>query len=95
MADVDPPVRTDSPVRTAPDLSFLVDHLSHALATRMAHSTEEVLAFLRELAQAARGAAQAEFAELEQFAGRKLAAWDVAVPANGKTELSASFVTRF
>ena len=34
-------------------------------------------AFLHELAGAARAAAQAEFAELEAFAGRKLAAWDV------------------
>jgi oligopeptidase A len=53
------------------------NYAQYALATRMAHSTEEVLAFLRELAQAARGAALAEFTELEQFAGRKLAAWDV------------------
>ncbi len=43
----------------------------------MAHSVDEVLKFLHELAGAARAAAQAEFAELEAFAGRKLAAWDV------------------
>jgi oligopeptidase A len=49
----------------------------YALATRMAHSVPEVLGFLRELAAAARGAAQVEFAELEAFAGHKLAAWDV------------------
>ncbi len=49
----------------------------YALATRMAHSVAEVLKFLHELAGAARAAAQAEFAELEAFAGRKLAAWDV------------------
>ncbi|MBS0580254.1 MAG: M3 family metallopeptidase [Proteobacteria bacterium] len=49
----------------------------YALATRMAHSVEEVLKFLHELAAAARAAAQAEFAELEAFAGRPLAAWDV------------------
>jgi len=36
-----------------------------------------VLKFLHELSAAARAAAQAEFAELEAFAGRKLAAWDV------------------
>ncbi|MBV8145371.1 MAG: M3 family metallopeptidase [Gammaproteobacteria bacterium] len=52
-------------------------YAQYALATRMAHSVDEVLAFLRELTAAARGAAQAEFAELEEFAGRKLAAWDV------------------
>jgi oligopeptidase A len=49
----------------------------YALSTRMAHSVEEVLQFLHELASSSRGAAQAEFAELESFAGRKLAAWDV------------------
>ena len=49
----------------------------YALAKRMARSVDEVLAFLHELAAAARSAARAEFAELEAFAGRKLAAWDV------------------
>jgi oligopeptidase A len=53
------------------------NYAQYALATRMAHSVEEVLAFLHELTAAARAAAQAEFAELEAFAGRKLAAWDV------------------
>jgi len=49
----------------------------YALATRMAHTVAEVLAFLHELAASARDAARAEFAELEAFAGRKLNAWDV------------------
>jgi oligopeptidase A len=53
------------------------NYAEYALATRMAHSVGEVLGFLQELSAAARGAAQAEFAELEAFAGRKLAAWDV------------------
>jgi oligopeptidase A len=53
------------------------NYAQYALATRMAHSVDEVLSFLRELTGAARAAAQAEFAELEAFAGRKLAAWDV------------------
>ena len=54
------------------------DSYAHfALARRMAHSVEEVLDFLSELAASARGAAQAEFAELEEFAGRRLEAWDV------------------
>src|SRR6267143_3444951 len=52
-------------------------YTEYALATRMAHSVDEVLQFLRELGRAARPAALAEFAELEAFAGRKLAAWDV------------------
>ncbi|MBK7251789.1 MAG: M3 family metallopeptidase [Gammaproteobacteria bacterium] len=49
----------------------------YALATRMARSVPEVLAFLEELAQAARPAALREFTELTQFAGHELAAWDV------------------
>ena len=53
------------------------NYADYALATRMAHSVDEVLKFLHELAGTARAAAQAEFAELEAFAGRKLAAWDV------------------
>ncbi len=52
-------------------------YAEYALATRMAKSVPEVLGFLRKLAQAARPAAQREFAELEQYAGRKLEAWDV------------------
>src|SRR4029079_10394670 len=53
------------------------NYADYALATRMAHSADEVLKFLHELAGTARAAAQAEFAELEAFAGRKLSAWDV------------------
>ncbi|MBV8341781.1 MAG: M3 family metallopeptidase [Gammaproteobacteria bacterium] len=49
----------------------------YALATRMAHTVEEVLGFLHELARAAQATARAEFAELEAFARRPLAAWDV------------------
>src|SRR6516225_6403951 len=62
------------------DAARLLDfpnYAQYALATRMAHSVDEVLGFLHELAAAARGAAQAEFAELEAFAGRRLAAWAV------------------
>ena len=51
---------------------------AYALATRMAKSVPEVIDFLHQLARAARPAAQREFAELEQFAGTKLEAWDVA-----------------
>jgi oligopeptidase A len=53
----------------------------YALATRMARSVPEVLGFLDELARAARPAAVREFAELEEFAGRKLEAWDVSFHA--------------
>jgi oligopeptidase A len=53
----------------------------YALATRMAKSVPEVIDFLRTLARAARPAAQRECAELEQFAGTPLEAWDVAFHA--------------
>src|SRR5207302_414189 len=52
-------------------------YAEYALATRMAHTVEEVLQFLHDLAGSARAAAVQEFAELEAFAGRSLAAWDV------------------
>lgn len=53
------------------------NYAEYALATRMAHSVDEVLGFLHQLAAAARPAALEEFAELGKFAGRTLAAWDV------------------
>ncbi len=52
-------------------------YAEYALSTRMAHSVDEVMQFLHELARTARAAAKREFEELEDFAGRKLAAWDV------------------
>ncbi|MEJ0085924.1 MAG: M3 family metallopeptidase [Pseudomonadota bacterium] len=53
------------------------NYAAYALATRMAPSNQAVFDFLRQLARVAKPAAQREFAELEQFAGRKLNAWDV------------------
>jgi oligopeptidase A len=61
----------------AATLVGFANYAEYALATRMAKSPREVLDFLRELARAARPAAQREFAELEAYAGRKLDAWDV------------------
>jgi oligopeptidase A len=52
-------------------------YAEYALSTRMAHSVEEVVQFLHELARSARSAARQEFAELEAFAGHSLSAWDV------------------
>jgi oligopeptidase A len=49
----------------------------YALANRMARTVPEVTDFLRELVRAAKPAAAAELAELEQFAGHKLEAWDI------------------
>ena len=53
------------------------NYAAYALATRMAPSTEAVFEFLRRLARVAKPAAQREVAELEAFAGRKVAPWDV------------------
>ena len=53
------------------------NYAEYALSTRMARSSEEVTQFLLELARSARDAAHREFEELESFAGRQLAAWDV------------------
>ncbi|MFO7276145.1 MAG: M3 family metallopeptidase [Pseudomonadota bacterium] len=53
------------------------NYAEYALATRMARSVDEVLQFLQDLARAGRPAAERELAELEAFAGRRLAAWDV------------------
>ncbi|HZF16945.1 MAG TPA: M3 family metallopeptidase [Steroidobacteraceae bacterium] len=49
-----------------------------SLATKMAKSGEEVLAFLSELAEHCVPVARREFAELAGFAGRPLNAWDIA-----------------
>jgi len=50
----------------------------YALATRMAKSSKQVLGFLSDLARRCLPAARQEFSDLEEFAGRKLAAWDLA-----------------
>jgi oligopeptidase A len=50
----------------------------YALATRMAKTSRQVLGFLDDLAQRCRPAALREFSDLEEFAGRKLEAWDLA-----------------
>jgi oligopeptidase A len=54
------------------------NYAAYALARRMARSVDDVLKFLREIAAAARPAAGRELAELENFAGRRLDAWDIA-----------------
>jgi oligopeptidase A len=50
----------------------------YALATRMAKSGKQVLGFLDDLARRCLPAARQEFSDLEEFAGRKLEAWDMA-----------------
>jgi len=62
----------------AAQLVGFANFAEYSLATKMAHQPGEVLEFLRRLARLSRPAAQKEFEELESFAGRPLAAWDVA-----------------
>ncbi len=53
-------------------------YADYALATRMAKSGQQVLSFLGDLAGHCLPTARRELAELENFAGRKLEAWDLA-----------------
>ncbi len=50
----------------------------YSLATKMAGSVEEVTEFLDELSLRSHAAARRELNELERFAGKGLAAWDIA-----------------
>ena len=50
----------------------------YSLATKMAASVDEVLAFLGELIDKSLPVARREMEELERFAGRDLEAWDIA-----------------
>jgi oligopeptidase A len=52
--------------------------VDYALATRMAKSGKQVQGFLEDLARRCLPAARDEFSDLEEFAGRKLNAWDMA-----------------
>jgi oligopeptidase A len=53
-------------------------YAEYALATRMAKSPRQVTSFLDDLARRCLPAGRQEFSDLEEFAGRKLNAWDVA-----------------
>ena len=62
----------------AANLVGFANFAEYSLATKMARDPAEVIEFLQRLARVSRPAAEREFRELEQFAGRELAAWDVA-----------------
>ena len=53
------------------------NYADFALATRMAKSSKQVLAFLDDLARRCLPAGRQEFSDMEEFAGRKLNAWDL------------------
>jgi oligopeptidase A len=53
-------------------------YADYSLATKMAESPAQVIEFLRDLASHSRPAAEAELAELSEFAGMVVEPWDVA-----------------
>lgn len=54
------------------------NYADYSLATKMAGTVEEVMAFLTELADKSRAAAQRELDQVKSIAGMPLEAWDVA-----------------
>ena len=54
------------------------NYAEYALSTRMAKSIKQVQSFLDDLARRCIPAGRQEFSDLEEFAGRKLNAWDLA-----------------
>jgi len=62
----------------AAGLVGFANYAEYSLATKMAGTPDEVIAFLRELATRSRPKAESELAELTELAGRPLAAWDTA-----------------
>ena len=71
----------DDILRLRHEAARLLDFASYrrlrARQSHGAHGTRGDRTFLRELVRTAKPAGAAEFAELEQFAGRRLNAWDV------------------
>ncbi|MFK8029304.1 MAG: M3 family metallopeptidase [Gammaproteobacteria bacterium] len=53
------------------------DYAEYSLAKKMATSGEQVVGFIRDLAKRSKGAAEKEFAELQNFAACELEPWDV------------------
>ena len=62
----------------AANLVGFSNYAEYSLATKMADSPAEVIGFLRELAAHSRPAAERELAQLTEFAGMHLEAWDIA-----------------
>jgi len=61
----------------AANLVGFANYAEYSLATKMADTPEQVIAFLRELSSHSRAAAEKELEELTEFAGTHLEAWDV------------------
>jgi len=62
----------------AANLVGFATYADYSLATKMADSAGQVIAFLRELAAHSRSSAEHEYAELSRLAGFELEPWDVA-----------------
>ena len=61
----------------AANLVGFANYAEYSLATKMADTPQQVIEFLRELAAHSRESAEHELAELTEFAGITLEAWDV------------------
>ena len=61
----------------AANLVGFATYADYSLATKMAESAEQVIAFLRELAAHSRRTAEREYRDLSEFAGIELQPWDV------------------
>ena len=61
----------------AANLVGFATYSEYSLATKMADTPDQVIAFMRELSEHSRAAAEQELAELTEFAGTHLEAWDV------------------
>jgi len=61
----------------AANLVGFASYAEYSLATKMADTPDQVIAFMRELSEHSRAAAEQELAELTEFAGTHLEAWDV------------------
>ena len=61
----------------AANLVGFSNYAEYSLATKMADTPDQVISFLRDLSAHSRTAAEQELAELTEFAGMPLEAWDV------------------
>jgi oligopeptidase A len=61
----------------AANLVGFANYAEYSLATKMADTPAQVIGFLRELSAHSREAAERELAELSEFAGMPLEAWDI------------------
>jgi oligopeptidase A len=61
----------------AANLVGFATYADYSLATKMAKSADEVIAFLRQLADRSRHAAELELAEIQKLAGMSIEPWDL------------------